>query len=74
MTDDAIHAASVQRMPGLDRHQSAEPPAKNKHGPESQCAAGDEETNAKPTNSITVEYPQFFPEAYPAELRAYEIW
>jgi hypothetical protein len=61
VADDTIETARDQRMPGLDRHQSAEPAAEHKDRPDPQRTAGSEENDAKPANGIAIESPELLP-------------
>src|SRR5436309_1058903 len=58
MTDDAIDPARDQRMPWLDRDQSAEATAEHEHRPDPQRTTRDEENDAEPADGITVESPE----------------
>ena len=50
-----------ERVPALDRDQSAEPAAEHEHRPDPQRTAGGEEHDAEPAHGVTVDGPQLSP-------------
>ena len=61
VADDAVGAASDQRMSGLDRDQPAETPPEYKNRPDPQQATGGEQCDTEPTNGLPIKDPEPLP-------------
>ena len=61
VADDTINTARNQLVAGLDSHQPAKAMTQHKDRPDPQSAPGDEQNDAKPADSISVEGPEPFP-------------
>src|SRR3984893_5623147 len=61
VADDTIDTARNQLVAGLDSHPPAKAMTQHKDRPDPQSAPGDEQNDAKPEDSISVEGPEPFP-------------
>jgi hypothetical protein len=61
VTNEPIDAGYHERVAGLDRNESAEPAAEDKHRPEAQHAASSEDSYAQPADGIGVNRPEADP-------------
>ena len=57
VANDAVDARGNQRVPLLDRHQSAESMAEHEDRPDSQCATYRKQEHAEPTDRVTIKSP-----------------